>query len=197
MNQLPPILTKMFEQHETTLGETLTVLRAWKAQGAKDPLFAMPDDTYAVFADIAGVGHQLARNEAAHNLVRRLKLIIPFPTVMMLRQCLIEVGIPFDTVKPTELGIDLRQTELILNPDSANAIPPCRCPHCGLAVDVATSIGHHDTPQPGSLMVCIRCKKVSEFTADLTLRAMPEAEWRTLPSDQISSIESAIATIGG
>lgn len=47
------------------------------------------------------------------------------------------------------------------------------CPYCGLKLTTATGVG---VPEPGGITLCIRCAGVMEFTADMGLRKMADAD---------------------
>lgn len=44
------------------------------------------------------------------------------------------------------------------------------CPYCAKMLGAATGIGNHGSPRPGSISVCIDCRKWSVFTQGMTLR---------------------------
>lgn len=53
----------------------------------------------------------------------------------------------------------------------ATRTPANHCPHCGYRVDAASPAGDKPaTPKEGDISLCICCRGVSVFRADLTLR---------------------------
>ena len=52
-------------------------------------------------------------------------------------------------------------------------VPAVHCPYCGLKLDCASGVG---PPQPGRITLCIRCAGVMEFTSDLRLRKIADAD---------------------
>lgn len=52
-------------------------------------------------------------------------------------------------------------------------VPADHCPYCGLKLDCASGVGQ---PQPGRNTLCIRCAGVMEFTSDLRLRKIADAD---------------------
>lgn len=98
---------------EYELGCQLTyeVVGQFKIFGSGVPLFAMTSKEIAILASIKNVGHQLARNTAAHELINRLceeadrREYGDYPTVMMLRLCLEKYEIPIQELPFQELGI--------------------------------------------------------------------------------------------
>jgi hypothetical protein len=72
-----------------------------------------------------------------------------------------------------------------MDPDSAHFTHnDNRCWNCGKPVQMASAgrdEDKHETPEPGSLCVCLYCSSVSVFTADLHLRKLADEEWKALP----------------
>ena len=51
------------------------------------------------------------------------------------------------------------------------------CPKCGKVMDAATSVLHDPTqPKAGDISICLYCRNVAEFTADLTLRTLTNSD---------------------
>lgn len=63
-------------------------------------------------------------------------------------------------------------------------IPECHCLHCGHKMNASGSTdGSGVLPQPGDLVLCIRCGAVMKHADDMTLRGMSDAEMDELQAD--------------
>lgn len=90
---------------------TLAVFQAFLLAHPNDPpRFALLPPHIGAALSVLDIGHRHARNESAHTLVelwirmtRELKLA-DGPTYAMMRQCIIELGTPYDIVTLDELG---------------------------------------------------------------------------------------------
>ena len=81
-----------------------------RACGREPPLFAMLPDAMALAASLLDVGHRLARNQTAHDLVdlwnrAAAAANVDEPTYMMLRVFLKELRIATESVSLAELGL--------------------------------------------------------------------------------------------
>jgi hypothetical protein len=63
-----------------------------------------------------------------------------------------------------------------------NPVPVSACPSCGVKMAAAT--GGPGKPTAGAISLCVYCRAVLTFTADLQLRLLSNAEWAALPIDQ-------------
>jgi hypothetical protein len=91
---------------------TLAVLRIWvEKHRDRPPLFAFPPKDIGLIGSLADIGYRLARNESARQLVgvlidMRAELgLHDYPTAMMLRAALAEVGVETEIVGLAELGL--------------------------------------------------------------------------------------------
>jgi len=51
------------------------------------------------------------------------------------------------------------------------------CPKCGKVMDAATSaINDAAPPRAGDISICLYCRNVAEFTADLKLRTLTDSD---------------------
>jgi hypothetical protein len=72
------------------------------------------------------------------------------------------------------------------------------CPHCHVAHELASGLGHDHKPTQGSVSLCIRCGKASIFTEDLQLRKPTANEKAALTTNKlITSAQIFIAAQTG
>lgn len=99
------------ESYETGARLTFELVGRFKIFGSGRPEFAMPPRELALIASLADVGKQLARNDAARELLSQIlkecdrRKLDDYPTVMMLRTALEHYGIPITWVAFEELGL--------------------------------------------------------------------------------------------
>lgn len=65
--------------------------------------------------------------------------------------------------------------------------PPNTCPVCRYVHDAATAT-QGGVPQEGSLSVCMNCGCVSEYVADLAIRALAPDELAALPANVLQHL---------
>ena len=64
-------------------------------------------------------------------------------------------------------------------------IPLCRCLACGHEIDASGALdGSNELPEPGSIVVCIRCGAVMMHAQDMTLRGMTDEEMDEVTADK-------------
>ena len=67
----------------------------------------------------------------------------------------------------------------------SDRLPESICRNCGLPSSAATHIEGDDiSPEPGNFSICVRCRTLSIFANDLTLREPTEDEWTEIASDK-------------
>jgi|SRR6185295_13141690 len=77
---------------------------------------------------------------------------------------------------------------------------PSKCPGCGEFISVAGTIGKREPGdktsevEAGSITVCM-CGALSIFNPDLTLRALPDAEFQELPEELRKMLQTAVNAI--
>ena len=68
-------------------------------------------------------------------------------------------------------------------------LPRSACPTCGYAMASATMVPADEDgapamwPEPGDLSLCIQCGAMLTFNDDLTLRSLPDADFRALDGE--------------
>lgn len=70
-------------------------------------------------------------------------------------------------------------------------IPPTRCPHCGVLLGAATSVGGDARPAPGDATVCSCCTRVLVLDDQLRPLRAPAGFVAHAPSEVRSVIERA------
>lgn len=65
-------------------------------------------------------------------------------------------------------------------------IPECKCLQCGAKMNASGSVDGNaeDMPEPGSVVLCIRCGGVMKHADDMSLRGMSEEEMDELTADK-------------
>lgn len=71
----------------------------------------------------------------------------------------------------------------------STVVPESRCPACGAALEMATSLADDLTPTEGTGSVCADCGAVLMFTADLSLRLMTDEERQSLNTEARDTID--------
>lgn len=111
--------TERLAQSYRTAEAMRIILEEWCKRFPSDrPVFALPHVGLEIASSLAKVGHNLARNDAAHTLVdawcglpnepELAALGVVEPTVMMLRMCLDKERITCESLSLTELGLGPR-----------------------------------------------------------------------------------------
>jgi len=61
--------------------------------------------------------------------------------------------------------------------------PECHCLNCGKLLDTVGGVDHSDAPEPGCVVLCLRCGAVHMLGDNLSLRGLSEAEMDYLTND--------------
>lgn len=71
-----------------------------------------------------------------------------------------------------------------MNAPDYRPIPECNCLKCGKKMNASGSTdGSPHLPEPGDLVLCIKCGAVMKHADDMTLRGMTEQEMDELVAD--------------
>lgn len=74
---------------------------------------------------------------------------------------------------------------------------PNLCPSCGSLLSAATAISNKNAvPKEGDPSVCLTCRALLVFDADLKLRLLSEAEFAALPGETRFQLATARASLG-
>jgi hypothetical protein len=69
------------------------------------------------------------------------------------------------------------------------------CPLCGAQNDTATGLNTDEGPEVGDLCVCVGCASPLVYNSDMTMRAMPAAEFNALPDEAKAELRIAMAVV--
>jgi len=68
-------------------------------------------------------------------------------------------------------------------PENVTRIPECHCLNCGKLLDTVGGVDHEDAPEPGCVVLCLRCGAVQMLGDNLSLRGLTEGEMDYLTND--------------
>jgi hypothetical protein len=57
------------------------------------------------------------------------------------------------------------------------------CLNCGVEVDSATSVGHHEMPKEGAIAICMICSHIMAYDENIHLREMTDEECLAIAGD--------------
>jgi hypothetical protein len=70
-----------------------------------------------------------------------------------------------------------------MHPDGTPRMPESKCLACGYTFDAASGVTGAEHPQAGDISLCLRCGHLMAFNADLTTRALTDAEMLEVAED--------------